>query len=66
MTNIESFRIDSIEEAIDYLKDLLDKPEYRREDEVLLRAQAYVPDVAIRVYFIDKGRELLNNFGVGA
>jgi predicted methyltransferase len=65
MPNIEGYTIDSEDEADDYLKDLLSKPEYRRDDEVLLRAQAHVPDACIRVYFIDKGREMLKAYGVG-
>lgn len=65
MPNIESYRIDSEYEADDYLKHLLDEPEYRRDDEILLRAQKFIPDVCIRVYFIDKGREMLKAYGVG-
>jgi hypothetical protein len=64
MPNIESWTIDSEEEANDYLKDLLAKPEYRRVDEVLLRAQKYIPDARIRVYFINKGKEMLKGYGI--
>ncbi len=66
MPSIESWTIDSEGEADDYLKDLLAKPEYRRLDEVLLRAQKYIPDARIRVYFIDKGKEMLKAYGIGA
>ncbi len=66
MPNIESWKIESKQEADDYLKDLLDKPDYRRLDEVLLRAQKHVPDAQIRAYFIDKGKALLKAYGVDA
>ena len=66
MPNVESWKIESEAEADAYLKDMLSKPEYRRDDELLLRAQKHVPDAAIRVYFIDKGREMLKDYGVDA
>jgi len=65
VTNIEPFTIDSTDEADDYLNDLLETPKNRTVDEVLLRAQAYVPDAAIREHFVTKGKELLKNtYGV--
>lgn len=66
MPNIESFKIENEQEADDYLKDLLDKHEYRRVDEVLLRAQKLIPDARLRVYFIDKGKAMLKAYGVDA
>jgi hypothetical protein len=62
--NIEEWKIESEAEADDYLKDVLSKPEYRRVDELLLRAQAHVPNKEIRVYFINKGREMLKAYGI--
>lgn len=62
MPNVGSWKIESEGEADEYLKDLLSKPEYRRVDELLLRAQAHVPDKEIRVYFINKGREMLRTY----
>jgi hypothetical protein len=64
MPNVGSWKIESEGEADEYLKDLLSKPEYRRVDELLLRAQAHVPDKEIRVYFINKGREMLRTYGI--
>lgn len=61
---VESWKIETEEEADSYLRDLLSKPEYRSMDEVQARAQRFVPDDQLRAYFINKGREILGSYGV--
>lgn len=56
---VEPFRIESESEADDYLKDLLAKPEYRSMNEVNSRAHQYITDEGLRIYFIDKAKEIL-------
>ena len=58
---IEPFQIESESEADDYLKSLLEKPEYRSIDEVKMRAQKYVGDINLKKYFIDKATEILKS-----
>lgn len=66
MPIIEPYRIDSKDEADDYLNALLAKPEYRTWHEVLRRAQKYISNAQIRVYFIKKGKEMLKGYGIDA
>jgi hypothetical protein len=56
---VEQFRIETESEADAYLKDVLGKPEYRSMDEVNLRAHQYIKDERLRLYFINKAKELL-------
>ena len=60
---IESYRIESESEADYYLKSILEKREYRSMDEVKMRAQKYIKDDHLRVYFINKGKEMLKKYG---
>jgi hypothetical protein len=53
------FVIESESEADDYLRDLLEKPEYRSMGEVQMRAQKYIKDNNIRKYFVKKAKETL-------
>jgi hypothetical protein len=57
--NIAPFTIDSESEADDYLRDLLEKPEYRFMDEVKLRAQQLIKNQHLNNYFIKKAQEIL-------
>jgi uncharacterized protein (DUF1810 family) len=66
MPNIESWKIESIDEADAYLKDLLAKPEYRSLDEIQIRANQYIEDPDVKKYFITKGREILKGYGIDA
>jgi hypothetical protein len=58
---IESFQIESESEADDYLKSLLERPEYRSMDEVRMRAQKYISNVRIKDYFINKAKGILDS-----
>lgn len=61
---IHPFRIENEYEADDYLKSLLEKPEYRSVDEVKMRAQKYIKDDHLKIYFINKGKEMLKTMGM--
>lgn len=56
---IERFKIDNVTEADAFLRDLLAKDEYRSMDEVIVRARELVPDDNLRMYFINKAKEIL-------
>ena len=60
---VQSFVIDNEYEADEYLTALLEKPEYRSMDEVIVRAQKYVKDDCLRIYFINKAKEILRIYG---
>ncbi|QSR73722.1 hypothetical protein [Aeromonas jandaei] len=56
---IERFKIDNVTEADAFLRDLLAKDEYRSMDEVIVRTRELVPDDNLRMYFINKAKEIL-------
>ena len=56
---VEPFMIENESEADDYLRELLEKHEYRSMDEVKMRAQKYIDDEHLKKYFIDKASEML-------
>ncbi|QNF18350.1 hypothetical protein FT669_17065 [Aeromonas jandaei] len=56
---IERFKIENVTEADAFLRDLLAKDEYRSMDEVIVRARELVPDDNLRMYFINKAKEIL-------
>ena len=56
---IERFKIENVAEADAFLRDLLAKDEYRSMDEVIVRARKLVPDENLRMYFINKGKQIL-------
>jgi hypothetical protein len=60
---IEPFVIESEAEADDYLRDLLKKHEYRSMNEVYMRAQKYTKDEHLKLYFINKAKEILKTYG---
>jgi len=57
--NVGPFRIESEDEALRYLTYLLAKPEYRSMHEVELRAHKLIPNGDLRVFFIEKAKEML-------
>ncbi|QWL62875.1 hypothetical protein HQ399_11760 [Aeromonas jandaei] len=61
---IERFKIENVAEADAFLKDLLAKDEYRSVDEVIVRARKLVPDENLRMYFINKGKQILEALAV--
>ena len=63
VTMVEPFKIESESEADDYLKDLLERKEYRSMDEITLRAIKYIDDKTLKNYFINKAREILKAYG---
>jgi len=58
--SIEPFTIETEAEADQYLRDLLDKPQYRSMEEVERRAERYIRDESLSRYFIDKAREVIS------
>ncbi len=58
---IEPFELDNEPDADAYLKDLLEKPEYRSVDEVRLRAQKYIKDERLKNRFINRASEALKS-----
>lgn len=63
MSQIEIFKIESESEADAYLKELLEKEEYRSMDEVKMRSQKFIEDENLKNYFIDKARGILKSYG---
>jgi hypothetical protein len=61
---VEPFQIENESEADDYLKSLLERPEYRSMGEVKMRAQKYIRDINLKNYFIDKATEILKSYGI--
>jgi hypothetical protein len=59
---IEPFKIENESEADEYLTALFAKDKYKSMDEVTLRAQKYITDERVRVYFVTKAKEML---GIG-
>jgi hypothetical protein len=56
---VEQFKIENETEAVEYLQDLLKRPEYRSMEEVHIRATEHIPDMHIRRFFIQRAEELL-------
>jgi hypothetical protein len=56
---VEKYTIDDESEADAYLKDLLAKDEFRSIDEVKNRSKELIKDESLRIYFINKAREIL-------
>ena len=56
--------IEDVAEADAFLRDLLAKDEYRFMDEVIVRASKLVPDENLRMYFINKGKQILEALAV--
>ena len=56
---IEPFKIESESEADTYLIDLLAKKEYQSMLEVEQRASRFIPDEDLRIYFVNKAKEIL-------
>ncbi|GAB0116108.1 hypothetical protein Acid7E03_01800 [Acidisoma sp. 7E03] len=56
---VQSFRIESRQEADDYLADLFGRPEYRSMDEAKIRARSYIQDPKLKDYFLQKAEEIL-------
>jgi hypothetical protein len=56
---VGQFAIESKSEADDYLRDLLEKDEYRSMNEVQMRAKKYIKDNNLKEYFIKKANEIL-------
>ncbi|MFQ2188611.1 hypothetical protein [Aeromonas jandaei] len=61
---IERFKIENVAEADAFLRDLLAKDEYRSMDEMIVRARKLVPDENLRMYFIKKGKQILEALAV--
>jgi hypothetical protein len=60
---IEPFIIESESETDAYLRDLLEKPEYRSMNEVKIRAQKYIKDAHLTNYFVNKAKGMLKTNG---
>ena len=56
---IQCFKIESETDADFFLKDLLAKDENRSVSEIMVRAHNLIPDEALRMYFINKGKQML-------
>lgn len=56
---IQPFVIDDEHIADAYLRDLLEKPEYRSMDEVRMRADKYIPNTDLKDRFIAEGEKRL-------
>lgn len=61
---IERFKVENVTEADAFLRELLAKDEYRSMDEVVARARELVPDENLRIYFINKGKQMLEALAV--
>ena len=57
--SIEPFTIDSEAEARAYLIDLLLEPEFQTMATIEARAAKFVPDPAVRAYFLAEGARML-------
>jgi hypothetical protein len=60
---IGEFKIESESEADYYLRNLLAQHKYRSMDEVHSRARE-IKDPRIKLYFINKGKEMLKAYGI--
>jgi hypothetical protein len=60
---VTQFRIESESEADEYLRDLLSKPEYQSMNEVEIRKQRHITDPTLKIYFMDKAKEMLRAYG---
>lgn len=58
---IQSFKIESEDEADEYLTDLLKTPAYRSIGEVEARAAKYIKDPQLKNYFITKAQAILSH-----
>lgn len=56
---IQSFKIEHETEEDFFLKDLLAKDENRSVSEIIVRAHNLIPDETLRMYFISKGKQML-------
>lgn len=56
---IERFKIENVTEADLFLRDLLAKDQYRSMDVVIARARELILDDDLRMYFINKAKEIL-------
>ena len=58
---IQTYMIESEDEAHDYLTDLLKTPAYRSIGEVEARAEKYIKDPQLKNYFVTKAKAYLEN-----
>ncbi|WP_323884992.1 hypothetical protein [Aeromonas caviae] len=56
---IQRFKIENETEADFFLKDLLARDEYRSMNEIRVRAHKLISDETLRMYFINKGKQIL-------
>ena len=61
---VEPFKIDNLYEADNYLQELFKEPKYLSMAEVNERAQKYINDKDLRIYFVEKGRKMLDELTV--
>ncbi|MGL6335688.1 hypothetical protein [Aeromonas jandaei] len=61
---IERFKVENVTEADAFLRDLRAKDQYRSMDEVIARARELVPDENLRIYFINKGKQMIEALAV--
>lgn len=57
---IQRFKIENEADADCFLKDLLAKDENRFVSEIIVRAHNLIPDETLRMYFISKGKQMLD------
>lgn len=57
---IQRFKIENETDAYFFLKDLLAKDENRSVNEIIVRANNLIPDETLRMYFISKGKQMLD------
>lgn len=59
---VESYKFDSENECLEYLKDMFKHEEYRNIDEVKFRAAKYAKhNKELREFFIKEGEKLLSS-----
>ena len=63
MMTVGPFVIENESVADEYLKDLLERPEFRSMDEVKMRAQKYIKDARLKDYFNNKAAEIIKTYG---
>ncbi len=56
----QSFKIENETDADFFLKDLLAKDENRSVSYIIVRAHNLIPDEVLRMYFINKGKQMLD------
>ena len=57
---IQRFKIENETDADFFLKYLLAKDENRSVNEIIVRANNLIPDETLRMYFISKGKQMLD------